>query len=222
MRQTLKLMERWMKIEMLLMVLFTISEAIMGNIVAKMQGTLFSLATISVFMIIVKSGGLLLPIIKNTDTGKKYFYLIVIGYIEIAVLCSYSLIDDKVWLSTYILLGVPYSLILSAFFIDYDVIVKDITSTKMFTEIMYIERVMFSVVGILGGGITYLFSLWLSIHEIILVVTAIKTVSSVIVLYQYKTTYKGLTIANDEPQEDGKSPIFIKKTLKEYKKEKII
>jgi len=217
MKQTWNLMERWMKLEMLLMVIFTISGAIMGNVVVKMQGVLFSLATISVLMILVKSGGLLLPIIKNIDTGQKYFYLMLMGYIEILVLGSYGYVSDDVWLSVYILLGVPYSLILSAFFIDYDVIVKDITSTKMFTEIMYIERIMFSAIGIVGGGLTYILSLWLSIHEIIIIVTIIKLASSFLILYQYRTTYRGLTIAKDEMSKNGKSSIFLKKSLSEYR-----
>lgn len=218
MRETLQKMERWMKMEMLLMVAFSISGVIMGNVVLKMQGMIFALSTISIFMMMVKAGGLLLPIVKNVSTGHKYLALTVMGWIEIFVLFGYGYVSDEHWLTIYILFGIPYSLVLSAFFIDYDVILKDLTSTKMFVEIMYLERVMFSAMGILGGGITYFMSINMTVEEIIRAVAVVKVLASFIILYQYKTTYRGLSISAGDSSKQEESPIFLKKKLKDYRK----
>ena len=216
MKETWIKMEQWMKTELGLMVVFMLSGSTMVNVMNKMQGMLFTLATISVFMILIKASGLLLPLVRNISTSAKYLALVILGYVDIAALSLYGTVDNSVWLSINILLDIPFNIVLSAFFIDYDVILKDLTSTKMFTEMQYLERIVFSAVGIIGGGLTYVLALYLSIGEIVSVVVIIKFFSSFIVLYQYINTYKGLNII-DEDKEDPYSSIYLKKTLNEYR-----
>ena len=218
MKETWRKMEKWMKIELMLMVAFGLSGVIMAGVLGKLQGMLFALSTISIFVMIRRSSGIFLPLARIMTTSVKYEILILISAFYIVALALYGQISNEAWVMINIFIEFVSGIFVSAFFIDYDVILKDLTSTKMFSEMQYLERMVFAATGILGGFLSFLMAENMNIKEIVMVVLQIEAIAIMFMLSQYLFVYKDLDVKDDEKDKDKESSIYLKKTLEEYQK----
>jgi len=208
--------DNWIKIEMFLMFIFMIDNFIMSSIIYKLQGLLFTLSTIAIFTSLSKVSGLFVNFFKNIETNKKYLSLIYLGLIELVLLFSYGILEQKLWVILYIIFSIPSSIFLASFFIDYDIMIKNLTSDRLFLELQYLEHIVFSVTAIISGVFVYYTSKYLDIENIVNIVIMIKIVSLSFSIYQYFLNFRHITIKKED-ENCKTSKLYMTDTLSKYK-----
>ncbi len=141
--------DSFIKMQLLVIFVISLSWALILPIVTKLQGLLWATSIISAFMIIHKLAAFIMPYFKGVSLRVSYRNLIILDFLYLASVPLYFY-DPLVFLYTESALMVIYGIIMSIFGINYDAYLMERYQTKTFKDVQYLERMTMAVSGIIG------------------------------------------------------------------------
>ncbi len=187
----------FIKAELYMNILTIIGFSIMGPTILKLKGVEFTVLIISLLMMTSKLSIIISYFIKHMDMYTKHRIMLIVILCDIVVTFSYSILPIDVWIIGITLSELLVVIIMSAFYIDYDTILADMLNKEDFRNLQYIERIGFSVAGLVGLGISMLTSNEIYIYSIYLGNLFIIG-SFIIGVTQHRKYYKRITLDNYE------------------------
>lgn len=124
-------------------------------IIYKLQGTNWTAAYISVYLLFIRMSGLIIPFFKGTKLKTLYLAVIVLNMFYAASLLIYFY-DVHLFLWAEVILSITYSISCPLLGIGWDVYVVREYDDEVFEDFRYWEGIKDSLGGIVGSGLVAL------------------------------------------------------------------
>jgi len=195
MKTTYKKLSAFIKAEMLLNVLMIIAGSLMGPVLVKIKGMVFTVTVLGILMMIDKLNILFSLLIKNISMSNKHRLVLVSVILEFIVISMFSFIEIETFIWLLTIVSMLTGITLNAFFIDYDVILADMLDKKDFGNLAYIERTLFGFAGIIGTGFAIMLG-ELKAETIMNITGVMVFIVILVTMRQHFLYYKEITIDN--------------------------
>jgi len=190
MYETYKRLHDVVKLELLTGILMTFSFGLIGPVITKLEGLTFTVSILAGISIANKISIFATALLKSVRTNVKHIMLIVLVAIETVTLFMYSNEHVIVWLSIIVIIGVFTTMVLSSFYIDFDIVVAKTHDEDSLENIQYIERMVFSATGLIGAFVSMLFG-DISIRSIMIMSGITMLIVTYVLVRQHMKYFKG-------------------------------
>lgn len=185
--QAYKKFDDFVKMQLLMLGIISLSWALIMPIITKLQGMLWATSIISGYLILHNLSVFLMPLFKKLSLKESYRWFIVLDILYLTFIPIYFW-SPLAFLYTEGFLMVVYGLIMGVFTINYDAFVMTKYETKTFKDIQYAERMFMAVAGLMGLAIVAMIDILTSdIGTSMKVFMGILTINLGFQFYNYKT-----------------------------------
>jgi len=170
-----------------------ISWCLIIPLIHKLQGLYWTTTYISLYLILMRFSGLIIPFFEYLKYKDTFIYLFISTIIYSVSLLLYF-IDINLFLIVEVFISILFAIIVPIHIINFELLIVEKYNTDLFKDYKYIQSFRDSLSGILGYLFTIVFSLFLYKESYIIICFFIFILFAISVkLYNYNSYIKRLT-----------------------------
>jgi len=195
--ENFKSFDRFLKDQLMIGLFIQCTWALVTPLVMKLQGMLWTTTYISVYLILMRMSGLIVPYFKGTHIKNSYKNIIFLNFLYVIGTCLYFY-DQLAFLWTESFLSIFFCVNSVVLHIGWDVYVVDKYSKEIFEDYKYLATFRDGLGGIGGNLICIgIFSILNEFQSMKLFVFLMVFVL-LLQVYNYQTHYKDMEITDNE------------------------
>lgn len=186
-----KSFDRFLKDQLMIGLYIQCTWALISPIIMKLQGMLWTTTYISVYLIMIRLGGLISPYFKGTHVKKSYSTIICLNFIYVFATLLYFY-DQLFFLWTESFLSIFFCVNSIVLHIGWDVYVVDKYKKEVFEQYKYCATFRDGVAGIGGNLIVIVIFYFLNEHQSIALFIFLMIFALMLQLYNYFIHYRDM------------------------------
>jgi len=188
--------DRFLRDQLMIGLFIQCTWALVGPLILKLQGILWTTTFISVYMIMMRMAGLFVPYFKGTHIKSSYKTIIYLNVLYVGATCLYFY-DQNIFLWTESLLSVFFCINSVVLHIGWDVYVVDKYGKETFEDYKYCSTFRDSVGGIGGYSIVIMIYQFLNEFQSMKLFVFLMIFVLLLQVYNYRTHYASMGISDN-------------------------